>query len=238
MKKIIGLAIALICTVSGLMAQKTISDANAEVRDAKNFHGISVSHAFDVYLSQGNEEAVAVSAVDKSTRDRIKVEVKNGILHVELEKGSWKWNRGNKKLKAYISFKKIDKLMISGACDVYVDGAITADDLSVNLSGASDIRNVKLDVKKLNIDISGASDMSATGTASQLTVEASGASKFKGAGLATEVCDAKASGASDISITVNKELSVSATGASGIKYKGEALIRDIKTSGSSRVSRI
>ncbi|HEX7845641.1 MAG TPA: head GIN domain-containing protein [Chitinophagaceae bacterium] len=238
MKKIIASLLIIAFGSTGLMAQKTINDSNAEIREAKNFHGIDVSNAFDVYLSQSNEEAVAVSAVDQKTRDRIVVEVKNGILYIGLEKGTWKLNNGNKKLKAYISFKTIDKLAISGACDVFVDGVLKADELKIDLSGASDIKNVKLDVKKMNLDISGASDMKASGTVVQLTVEAQGASNFRGIDLATEFCNARASGASDISITVNKELSAQASGASGIKYKGDGVIRDIKTNGASRISKI
>jgi hypothetical protein len=36
------------------IAQKTINDPNAEVRQAKDFHAISISNAFDVYLTQGS----------------------------------------------------------------------------------------------------------------------------------------------------------------------------------------
>ncbi|MBK5269995.1 MAG: DUF2807 domain-containing protein, partial [Bacteroidia bacterium] len=53
----------------------------------------------------------------------------------------------------------------------------------------------------------------------------------------TEYCDARASGASDIRITVNKELSAHVTGASDLHFKGDGLIRDIKTSGAGSVSR-
>ncbi len=219
-----------------LAAQK-VNDPNAEIREAKNYHGIDVSSAFDVYLSQGNEEAVAVSAATVKDRDMIKVEVKNGILHVGLDNKGWKWNSGNKKLKAYISFKNIDQLRISGACDVFVSGTLRADVLSITQSGASDLKEGKLEVNKLNIDLSGASDMTVTGQAGQVTIEASGASSFRGYNLATEVCDVKASGASDIKITVNKELSAQASGASDIRYKGNGVIRDIRSSGSSSVSK-
>ena len=57
MKRVFNLVIGLIA-VTSLFAQKTINDPNAEVREAKNYHGISISNAFDVYLTQGNEEAV------------------------------------------------------------------------------------------------------------------------------------------------------------------------------------
>ncbi len=233
MKKLSVLLIGLIIT-AGVFAQQ-VNDPNAEVRAAKNYHGINVSNAFDVYLSQSSEEAVAVSAATDKDKAMITVEVKDGILYVGLEKG-FKWNNGNKKLKAYISFKQIDKLNVSGACDVYISGTLKADKLSIHQSGASDLKG-KLDVKELIVDISGASDILVSGTASKLNVEASGASDFKGFDLVTDYCDARASGASGIRITVNKELSAHASGASDVKYKGEGLIRDLKTGGASSVSR-
>lgn len=213
-----------------------INDPNAVVRPAKDFHGISVSSAFDVYLSQGSEEAVAVSATEEKYRERITVEVKAGILYIGYNSKGLSWSSGNKKLKAYISYKNIDRLNVSGACDVMISGVLKAGNLDIRQSGASDLKG-KLDVNKLTVDLSGASDMTVSGTASQLSIEASGASGFKGYELVTDICNARASGASDIKVTVNKELSASASGASDIYYRGNGVIRDIKSSGSSSVSK-
>ena len=226
MKKLSFLLVGLLIG-AGLYAQQ-VNDPNAEVRQAKGYHGINVSNAFDVYLSQSSEEAVAVSAAETKHREKITVNVKDGILYIGYS--------GNKKLKAYISFKQIDQLKISGACDVFIAGTLKAESLTVNQSGASDLKG-KLDVSNLTVDLSGASDMMVTGTATQLSVEASGASDFKGFDLVTETCDAKASGASDIKITVNKELSAHASGASDVRYKGNGVIKDLKSSGSSSVSK-
>jgi|SRR5688572_20989773 len=236
MKKV-SLVAALLLSVWFVKAQ-TINDPNAEVREAKNFHAISISNAFDVYLTQSNnEEAVAVSASETKYRDLISVEVKNGILSIGLKKNGWKMLRGNKKLKAYISFIKIDRLDVSGASDIYIQGKIKADELKIDISGASNLKGV-IEAQKMTVDISGASDVSITGTAPQLTVDASGASRFKGTEFVTDFCNARATGASDIKLTVNKELSAHASGASDVRYKGEGVIRDIKTSGASSISRI
>ena len=218
-----------------LVNAQEMKDANAEPREAKNFHGIDVSNAFDVYISQGSEEAVAVSAASIKDRDKIKVEVKKGILHISLDK-DWKLSTGNKKLKAYISFKNIDMLEISGACDVIINGVLKSEELSINQSGASDLKG-KIEVKKLAVDLSGASDIQLSGTATQIHIDASGASAFKGFELITETCHADASGASDIKITVNKELSASASGASDVRYKGDGVIKALKNSGSSSISK-
>jgi len=234
MKKLFVMVSAVLGSVA-LCAQSPISDPNVEVREAKNFHAISLSSAFDVYLTQGNEEKVAVSASEKKYLEFIKVEVNNGILEIGWDQKG-KWNRGNKKLKAYISFKNMDKLKASGACDISIVGVLKANDLLVDLSGASDLKG-KMDAKKLSFDMSGASDAKITGTTLNLDVDASGASSFKGFDLATDYCNVRASGASDIKITVNKELSATASGASDIDYKGSGIIRDIKTSGASSISR-
>jgi len=212
-----------------------VNDANAELRNAKGYHAINVSNAFDVYLSQGADEAVAVSAKEIKDRNNITVEVKDGVLYIGMAKG-WSWKGGNKKLRAYISFKTIDKLTVSGACDVYITGTLKADELRINQSGASDMKG-KVEIGKLTVDLSGASDMQLTGTVAQLKVEASGASDFKGFDLVTETCDADASGASDIKITVNKELSARASGASDVRYRGNGVVRDMHSSGSGKVSK-
>jgi hypothetical protein len=234
MKKLVAIVSAVLLSAA-VYAQPTVSDPNVQLRDAKNFHAISVTNAFDVYLTQGNEEKVAVSAGEAKDLDHIIVEVKNGVLQIGWE-NKGKWVKGNKKLKAYISFKEIDKLKASGACNVSIVGVLKANDLLVDMSGASDLKG-KLDTKQLTFDISGASDIKITGTAAKLDIEASGASSFKGFDLSTDYCNARASGASAIRVTVNKELSATASGASDIDYKGTGVIRDIKTSGASSVSR-
>jgi hypothetical protein len=234
MKKLLFLLLAISYFLS-TFAQK-VNDPNVEVRSAKNFHGISLSSAFDVYLSQSDEEAVAVSASEIKYRDRINVEVRDGILYIGFENKGMNWGSGNKKLKAYISFRQIDKLDISGACDVFITGTLKSKGLSITQSGASDLKG-KLDINELKIDLSGASDMVVSGRVTTLNVEVSGASDFKGYDLVAENCNAKANGASDIKITVNKELSAQASGASDVRYKGNAVIRDSKSSGSSSVSK-
>jgi hypothetical protein len=135
------LAVSFLGTAS--FAQQ-INDPNAEIREAKNFHAIKVSHAFDVYLSQSNEEAVAVSASDDEAKQHIKVDVDGGVLIISFDADSkfWKKWKGNKKLKAYVSFKSLDKIVISGACDVNFVNGIKSENLSVHLSGASLKRNI------------------------------------------------------------------------------------------------
>ena len=219
-------------------AQKTIiNDPNAEVRAVKGYHAIEVSSAITLYLSQGDQETVAVSASEIKWRDRIRTEVVDGVLKITLENGTWAWNSGNKKLKAYVSFTTLDKLTASGASDIYVDGVISGNSLALHLTGASDFKGA-VKVGELHIQQGGASDVHITGMVSGLSsIESSGASDLKGYDLVTESCNVTASGASDVRITVNKEINAHATGASSVYYKGNGVIRDLHSSGASTVSK-
>ena len=238
MKKLSVVLMGILLSAASF-AQKTINDPNAEVRPHKDFHAIKVSNAFEVYITQGNEDAVAISASSDEFKSKIITEVKNGVLIIRFDedKKFWKgWNGSKHRLKAYVSIKRIDRLEISGACNIFFEEGLSAEGLTVNLSGASDVKG-KIEAKTLKFDINGASSATISGNAATLVVEASGASDFKGFDLVSNFCDAKASGASSVNITVNKELNAVASGASTVRFKGEGLIRDIKTSGASNVTR-
>ena len=231
MKKLLFslLVTGLITTAS---AQKTINDANAEKRNVSGFHAIEVSGGIDLYLSQG-EEAVAVSASKNEYRAKIKTEIKEGVLKIWYEwNNNLRFDWSNHKLKAYVSFKDIDRLEGSGGSDISIDGSIKVAKLALEVSGGSDFDG-KVETDELKIHASGGSDVDISGKAARLTIEASGGSDFKGYDLASDICNVEASGGSDVHVTVNKELSANASGGSDVYYKGTGMIRDLKTSGSS-----
>ena len=238
MKKLI-VPVLLMCACLTIHAQDTkviVSDANAQVRNVSGFDEISVSGGIDLYLSPDEKEVVVVSANDLKWRDRIVTRVTGNKLEIFLDdKGFNKWP-SNMNLKAYVSFKALRKLKASGASDVYVNGVIKAGNFELNLSGSSDFKGA-IEVSELTLNQSGSSDSQISGKAERVNVDVSGASDVKVYDFEVNYCKAEASGASDIQITVMKELSAHASGASDIYYKGSGMIRDYKSSGSSSVSR-
>lgn len=235
MKKIILLLIVAF-GLQQVQAQKTVFDENASLRTVTGFRAIKVSGGIDLYLSQGNE-AVAVSASSPENRDRIKTEVENGVLKIfyDWHNGKNNWGSG-KKMKVYVSFKTLEALGASGGSDIIVDGTINTGDLSIDVSGGSDFKG-KLDVRNLTVDQSGGSDVDVSGTAASLKLKASGGSDFNGYDFSVETGNISGSGGSDLKITVNKELSVHLSGACELSYKGNGMIKEIETSGASKVSR-
>ena len=233
MKKIALLSIILLGFIAG-QAQKTIYDANAQVRSIKGFHAIQVSGGIDLYLSNG-EEAVAVSAKESADRDRIKTEVENGVLKIYYDwKDGVNFLKGvNRQLKAYVSFKTLDRLSASGGSDVVVDGTINAGKFTLSISGGSDFKG-KVEAQEMTVDQSGGADINISGRSNKVTISASGGSDFNGYGLEVETATVGASGGSDVELTVSKQLTANASGGSDVSYKGNASsVTSNKSGGSS-----
>lgn len=215
-------------------SQKTINDANAEVRTTGQFNAIVVSSSIDVFLSQSSTAVVAVSANEIKYRDMITTEVKNNTLYISYKSKGGDW--GAKNMRAYVSAATLNRIQASGACDVKVEGTFKATDLEIELSGSSDFKG-DVTAQNLKLSGSGSSDFIISGKTANLRVDISGASDVKGFDLVSDFCEASASGASDINITVNKELKVRASGASDVSYRGTAALKESSTSGASDVKK-
>ncbi|HWB91452.1 MAG TPA: head GIN domain-containing protein [Puia sp.] len=234
-------SLTLVCLASQAQSEdritKAINDPHAQKRSAQGYHGIHISSGIDLYLSQGDEEAVAVSAEDPEVRDRIRTEVRDGVLNIYMEDRGLHWgNWHNHHAKAYVSCKLIDQLHASGGSDVYVQDLLHSGRLRMDMSGGSDFHG-KVNVGELAIQQSGGSDAYFSGSATTLSVHTSGGSDFHGYDLAADECHVDASGGSDAYITVNKELTASASGGSDIHYKGNGVVRSSHASGAGSVSR-
>ena len=234
MKKILFSLLILAAINAG--AQKTINDPNAEVRQVGSFHALQVSNAFEVILTQASEEGVAVSANDKEDVAKIKTAVENNTLRIWFDDDK-KWWPKNRKLKAYISVKTLDLIKAGGAVNITIEGGLKVPSLKLELSGASDLEGALTVSGELDARLSGASDITISGTADKVTIDANGASDVKAFDFTANTCFVDASGASTVRITADKEMSVKLSGASTVNYKGNATIRDIKTSGASSISR-
>ena len=237
MKNIFSLLIFAFVSVYSAQAQKQfVVDANAELRTVSgSFTKIKVSSAIDLYLSQADRETIAVSASEDKFKAGIKTVVENNVLKIYYE-GEKNWGGHNRKMKVYVSFKTIDELHASGASDIVVAGTLEVPALEMHLSGASDFKG-DIQANTLTLDLSGASDVKISGAVKQLNIQSSGASDVKGYDLTADFCNASVSGASDVNITVNKELTAHASGASNVYYKGNAVIKDMHSSGASSINK-
>lgn len=237
MKRLSTLAILLLSTVYLSFGQdKTIRDENAQKRDVSGFQSIHVEDGVDLYLSQDQTEAVAVSASKTEYRDKIQTIVKDGILYISYDESPVNFNWRSRRLRAYVSAKTLKALKASGGSDVYIPTAFNTTDLTMNLSGGSDFKGI-INAENMEIKASGGSDVNVSGKAVNLKISANGGSDFDGYDMIAENVFVSASGGSDARVTATRELGVEASGGSDIDYKGNAVLKYKSANGGSSVSK-
>jgi hypothetical protein len=255
MKKIILLACFFMAFVAQAQTKMgVIYDENVQVRKLSNFTSIRVSNAIELYISQSDKTEVAVSAKSEEYRNRIITEVDGGTLIIRMADNKWwKWGNEDYRIKAYVSVKDLYAITASGATNIKIVNGVSSEKLKINLSGASDLKG---DIKAgtLLADLSGASSFKATVQANAFSMKGSGACAFEVSGSGDDLildvsgassvkmydylvkgASVNASGASSVKINVSGILTLHATGASSIDYKGAAAIKDMQSSGASSV---
>ena len=227
----------LVFSLNAFAQKQVVVDPDAVVKEVNgSFSSIKVSSGISAYISKAEVEVLAISASNEKYRDAIKTVVTNGVLHVFFD-GVGVRNKSNGKLNVYIAYKNLEQIQASGASNIVVAGIMEQPLLNLQLSGASELKG-EVNITDFNVKLSGASEAKITGVVQNINIETSGASDVKAYQLVAENCNVKASGASDVTITVTKEMSANASGASNIFYKGTAELILKQTSGASNVAKV
>ena len=241
MKK--GLAlVAVLATISFAKAQeKVIKDANAKEVRVSEFEGVEVSGGIDLYISQGNEEKVALSSKDPADLDKIEAVVEGDILKIRYKKDkSWwsnQWNTMGRHYRAYVSARTLKSLGLAGSGNIYVSGVIKSDHFSLDISGSGNFEG-DVQANRLEVDQSGSSNVKISGSAQEGSLSTSGSGNVMGYDMTVDNCEIEISGSGNIQITANKEISASTSGSGNVSYKGGAQVRSVSSSGSGKIRKV
>lgn len=239
-RSIIFLLIAAMLA-TGSAAAKTITVTGpVENKEFKvnNFNILDVQSQYDVYMTQGNKEEVIIETY-RSLMPYVRVEKEGKRLNIYLDKklNNIHWNSKKHVLDAYVTVKDIEKISLSGACDLYMESPLVTEDLKISASGASDLDLKKIKGETIKIITSGASDIDdADLEAYKVYINASGASDGD-IKVVAKVLDMIASGASDFDIDVDvDDISINAHGSSDFNARGKSKRLKVNVSGSSDLS--
>jgi hypothetical protein len=172
-----------------------------------DFDGIEASDAFQIDVSQASGYEVRVTT-DDNVWEHLDVSRLGRTLHLGLRPRTLD---GNVTLHARVSLPSLARLALSGASRA--GGTVSADVLSVQLSGAS----------RSQLD----------GSARELVLDGSGSSHADMRNLAADQADVTLSGASDSTLGVEQAISYDLSGASHLTVYGHPAIRSSNLSGGS-----
>jgi hypothetical protein len=212
-------------------AQRIRGNGNvqAETRALEGFTSIQAGGAFDVYFKAGNGFHVVVEA-DENLLPYLETKVSGGTLYLHSRASIQR----PKALNVYIELPLLTSITLSGAADGYGEGTFYSEDLTINLSGASDLE-MDLEASQLHVQQSGSSDLNIGGVADALDLKISGSSDFKGQGLRVRQAQMVLSGASDAKVYCEEALEVSASGSSDVVCWGRPPHSQVSTSGAADV---
>ena len=230
----------LVCLLITFSAGALIAQIIERKENYINFNGIAVSSGIDLYLTQSDAEQILLSGT-KELLNRVKVSKgSDGLLKFEIEKSAgwlnWSWGEDSE-VKAYVSFKTLNRLISSGGSDVYGKDQFKLNSLNITSSGGSDVK-LDLIVNNLTLSTSGGSDVYLKGKAVKFNLQASGGSDVKAFNLLANDIIAQMSGGSDGELHTEKTISINASGASDVIYKGPGIKKSIKLSGASEIQKI
>lgn len=197
-----------------LISLMSYSSDNREVRNLNDFDEIKII---------GNVKAILVPS------DSTYIELTAGYF--DLGKVSTSVDRGmlivsnttlgeDKEVAAKIYYKKIELLIATTACNVYIKDTLKADFFEIeSRSGA--IVHAALDVKKLKLIVGTGCDLFASGSAEYADVELKNSARFYGEHLKVDEMKIDASLSSLAEVNVVKYLDAFATMDSKILYVKE-----------------
>ena len=180
----------------------------------KSFTTIHASEGLDVYLTQSDEESIAVEA-DENLHSLILTEIEDGVLKIHTKENIGKASAK----KIHISFKDISKIVSTSGSDVHSTNTISVERLELKSTSGSDM-NLEINTNTLDCKSTSGSDMRLSGQTEKLIAEATSGSDIKAGDLMAESSQVKATSGADITVNTSKELTAKATSGGDIKYYG------------------
>ena len=232
MKKHI-LSFALTLVIYSLVLSSFTFAQNSQTRNLPSFKEVHVSGGFDVVLTKGDAESVAIESSDVDM-DKIMTEVEGDKLKIYLKKG----NYHNVNIKFRVTYKEIEAIHSSGSSEIVCNSDIKADNFSLHSSGSGNIKLTSLNTDDFEIHNSGSSNIDVAGTAKRQSVQISGSSKINAFDLKSEESKVSISGSGDVHINVSQSLEASVSGSGDISYKGNPDIRNVRVSGSGNIKKV
>jgi len=188
-----------------------------ETRDISGFTGVKVSSGIDVYLSQGSSFEVNVEA-DENLHEVILTELEGKMLVVKTERVNI---RSAKSKKVHITLPELTALKISSAGDLVGQTLFSCEDLRISISSAGDL-SLEVEANRIDLDISSSGDARLSGSTDEFDVTLSSAGDLNAFDLIAAKVDVNVSSAGDARVHATDEISMNASSAGNIYYRGDA----------------
>ena len=169
-----------------------------ESREVSNFNTIELDYPAQVTVTQGKSESVKIEAED-NVLPGLQTRVRGNTLEIFYQISDGKHVNPTKAVKINVVVKDLKEVNFSSAGELIING---------------------LDTDHLDISLSGAGSMTASGEADDFRLNISGFGSFNGKDLHTLTAKIDMSGAGSATVWVEDDLNASVSGVGSVNYYG------------------
>lgn len=235
----------LIYLISLLVGVSTMTNATpiiikksliSEERLVSGFDGIASGGNVDVIMKMGTKEGLRLEGDATAIADLI-TEVKGKTLNIRPKTKLYKDNKfKNTKVTAYVTFKNLKRLILSGSGEMHVESPINENNFLTTLSGSGKIK-LNANIHSYVGVISGSGTLSMKGTTEDANITLSGSGKFSGNDFSIQNLSTQISGSGSIEAKVSDNIQAVMSGSGSIYYSGNPRI-DKTIIGSGRIRKM
>ncbi|MBC7921257.1 MAG: PspC domain-containing protein [Ferruginibacter sp.] len=199
----------------------------------RDFDKLDMGSAFVITVERGPAFRVTAGG-DRDDVEDLDVRVNGSTLEIGYE-DKLRFVR-RERVKINITMPVLRDVEFGGASRSFIRGFNGREPLSLDISGASQ-SEISLRASSLEMEVTGASTVNLRGGSERLRANVSGASTLNAFEWTAQAVEVEASGASTARVNAEKSLRANASGASGIRYRGNPASTDNESSGASSVKR-
>lgn len=196
--------------------------------------GIEAGFTYEIHVTEGSSKSVEVVYDDEyEGYMRVTYSSVESKLYLSMAELPRKIrNSSHPPVRVYLEMDNISKIDLSGASSISFEGAFTARNLEMDLSGASRIEGqFTVDGRRLSLDGSGAAKAYVTGDFPNVDLDLSGAASVTLAGSGATM-DGELSGAAKFSLEGNYDnCSLECSGAANLRMSGKGDTLELEGSG-------
>ncbi|MBD2723687.1 head GIN domain-containing protein [Hymenobacter armeniacus] len=207
-----------------------------EIRTVADFHALEVSDGVQVTVASGTTQRVEASADNAEFLDRLKTEVRDGVLKVSFEhKLNETWSKDNRprNLRVSIVAGPLTGVEASSGSRVTVKNDYAVNNFKLDVSSGAVFTAPTLAGVAVQAQVSSGGVATLGGKVQSLSVRASSGGVFKGQNVQAATCDAKASSGGTISVAVQDKLMADASSGGDVRYAGSPQVTKHTSSGGS-----
>ncbi|MDR1860087.1 MAG: DUF2807 domain-containing protein [Bacteroidales bacterium] len=215
------------------------------------FSKIDINGIANVFLTQGDMEAVKVEADERLLPD---LTIKNdGETLIIRLKSRVKTNRITRKPNIYITLRNIRELTKDGVGALKTQSQLRLNDVKISFAGvgAADLElsarylivagngvgNLSLttDCDLLSVDHIGVGSLTLTGHANELQIAKNGTGSLNARTLIAQIADVKNNGVGSVAVVAQQKLVIKNTGIGSVYYSGNAPSQNISNTGIGKI---